>query len=542
MTITTFVQSAQRTRVAHVGPIPQQAHDELERRGFQVVLLEESHLQTPGILDLIDSVFFFQDENKPNRVAHELETFTTVLLAYDCRIYVQHLPVAPYKEDGDYGRRYILNAIKGQKLPTFVYSLDEVTRGSFEGTVSPIDRHTYSPCIYIVPNPCDWRELANTIKSNPAGVAPNSSMHVELPSFDGDNPADDPERKLLIQRAFHDCEKVEFTLLGNGLSGVATYRVFAELQGGVIPVKRPYVLFVKLGMREKIEKEHYNYQHSAMGHVPFHLGPRLKLERCALGHKFGILVSDFVSGSEALKDCASGGRAAAAIGNLFSTTLASWRSAARVETRTLAVELADKLQKEIPDHRRDAMLSYGASLDLEIIRNTLNAVGPAEVLMGVVHGDLHATNVLVRGNDAIIIDFEKIELNKPILLDAASLEAGLFVDGFIGDRRNGEEVLRSVDKLYSKKALSGEIQSCHPKDGSGWFFDCVRQIRLHAHTMERSTHQYALTLACLFVKKACNEEDFSDPKADPERLTRENVRAMSMVIAQRIFAARSVES
>ena len=57
------------------------------------------------------------------------------------------------------------------------------------------------------------------------------------------------------------------------------------------------------------------------------------------------------------------------------------------------------------------------------------------VRVGVVHGDLHALNVLVRGGDAIVIDFEKLEIQLPLLLDLASLEAGLFVDGFIGDRR-----------------------------------------------------------------------------------------------------------
>ena len=71
------------------------------------------------------------------------------------------------------------------------------------------------------------------------------------------------------------------------------------------------------------------------------------------------------------------------------------------------------------------------------------------VLAGVIHGDLHATNVLVRMNDAVIIDLERVASGKPLLLDAASLEGGLFVDGFVGDRRSASEVLKSIKGLYN---------------------------------------------------------------------------------------------
>ena len=69
------------------------------------------------------------------------------------------------------------------------------------------------------------------------------------------------------------------------------------------------------------------------------------------------------------------------------------------------------------------------------------------VQVGAIHGDLHALNVLVRGGDAIVIDFEKVEMKAPLLLDFASLEAGLFVGGFIGDGRDGQELLQSIESL-----------------------------------------------------------------------------------------------
>lgn len=517
MAITTFVQSPKRTKIAYVGPLPAAVTEEFTSRGFELLALDPSHLAHPSVLQQVDSALFFQQEAKPTSIRRDLEDYASTLLAYDCRLYVHHLPVVP-GEGGDYRQRYAVNAIQALNLPS--HALEES------------GRPTYGPFVFLVPNPCNWRDMANIVKNNPAGAAPNSTTQIAS----GEEIS--AEGKLLIQRAFHDCKNVDLLPLGNGMSGVATFRVYAELQGSVVPSHWPYVYFVKLGKREAIEKEYHNYRESAMGHVPFHLGPRLKLDRCALGYELGILVSDYVTGAETLKDCARDGRAATAVGNLFSTTIASWHSGADVEDRILPETLEGRFPDLVPGHRRALMEGYGAVLDLDSLHKQFSAFQSRPVLMGVVHGDLHATNVLVRGGDAIIIDFEKIEMKKPVLFDAASLEAGLFVDGFVGDRRSGEEVLKSVMQLYSVAALNGEMLTCHPKDGSSWFFDCVRQIRLHAQLMEQNRSQYAMTLACVLAKKACKNEVLNDPSG-ATGLTREAVRALAMVLAEQIFKALS---
>lgn len=513
MAINTFSPLPRRTKIAYIGPLIDGVAEAFNARGFELFELNSSHLLAPGLLQQVDSALFFQDESKPARIGSELETYAGILLAHDCRIYVHHLPVVP-GDGGDYRKRQVVNAIDEQKLPAH----ELATRV----------RPTYSPVVYIVPSPCNWQEVANVVKNNPAGAGANSTTQVT----NGEQLSD--EDRLLIQRAFHDCEKVDLMPLGNGMSGVPAYRVYAELQGNVIPSRWPYVYFVKLGKREAIEKEYYNYREVAMGHVPYHLGPRLKLDRCALGHQRGILVSDFVTGAETLKDCARDGRAATAVGNLFSATIASWRSGAVPEETNLAATLAPFFPIEIPEHRRPLMERFGAVLNLGGLKQQLQSINSKPVLTGVVHGDLHATNVLVRGSDAIIIDFEKIQFNMPVLLDAATLEAGLFVDGFIGDRRSGEEVLESVNELYSVDAINGELLTCHPRDGSSWFFDCVRQIRLHARPMEQKQNQYALTLACVFAKKACKSEVLACD-GSINRLSREEVRALAMVLAEQIF-------
>lgn len=532
MAITKFVASLHRSKIAYVGRCPpDEAINEFISRGFSVVPLDEVQLATPGFLQQIDSVLFFQVKEKPRKIYSDLKKFASILLSYDCRIYVQHLPhqTAP---GGGYHRRYLVNAISELKLPADAYSLNLLEQIEFASDLIDPNLPTFGPYVSVVSDDCTWRRLANTITQNAAGWAPSIDTQINIDDVIDDN----AEKIVLLQRAFHDCKQVDLTPLGNGKSGVSTYRAYAELQDSVVPSKWPYLYFVKLGKRAIIAKEHMNYRESAMGHVPFHLGPRLNLERCALGFEYGVLVSDYVSGAESLRDCARNGRATAAIGNLFSSTIAPWRSGATVESIILSDVLADRFPDKIPDHRKSLTIGFGSTLEVSELRNRFLYEKSSPVLMGVGHGDLHATNVLIRGNDAIIIDFEKVTQELPLLFDAASLEAGLFVDGFVGDRRSGHEVLESVEALYTPLALQGDLLTCHPRDGSSWYFDSVHQIRLHTASMEKRAHQYAWTLACVLAKKGCKSEEFVD-KDGHKGLSQETVRALAFVLAERIIKA-----
>jgi hypothetical protein len=140
-------------------------------------------------------------------------------------------------------------------------------------------------------------------------------------------------------------------------------------------------------------------------------------------------------------------------------------------------------------------------------------------------------------NDAIIIDLERVEFGKPLLFDAASLEAGLFIDGFITDKRSEHEILTSVAPLYSAEAFRHDDLHCSASDKSAWFFDSVRQVRMQARQMEGGPFQYARTLATVYLKKACNPENL-DLNGIPEgTVGREKVRAAAFVIAETIIAA-----
>ena len=53
---------------------------------------------------------------------------------------------------------------------------------------------------------------------------------------------------------------------------------------------------LKLETEGKFQRNTSAYRDIALERIPFHLGPRLRLDRCALGTQQGIIVSDYVSG------------------------------------------------------------------------------------------------------------------------------------------------------------------------------------------------------------------------------------------------------
>ena len=88
--------------------------------------------------------------------------------------------------------------------------------------------------------------------------------------------------------------------------------------------------------------------------------------------------------------------------------------------------------------------------------------------------------------------------------------------------------------LYTSKALKEDDHYCHPSDKSAWFFESVRQIRMQARQMERQTYQYGWTLAAVLLRKAANPAKLVELDI-PKGLSREEVRAMAFVLAEKII-------
>lgn len=536
MAISELSAGPSRRRIGFArNPPPDDAKKAFKLRGYKCFLLDDAALEMPGSIDTMDSVIISQQPGKPSHFVGDLARFS-YLLNYDCRLYARYLPNLA-------SQSLVLDSISRMQLPPSGFDKAEVHRFASDWFDPALP--LFAPSVHILRVEDDWHQLANLIASNPAGRPPNTNVKIDVraPGSVGSRSADEAdERELLLKRAFWDCSSIELLPKTDGMSGVDAFEVFAYRATNVVGSPAPYRCFVKLGPRVKVAREFEKYRTTALENVPFHLGPRLRADRCVLGKSQGLITCDYVVGAETLRDCIRDGRGVHVIGNLFNQTLISWRRAATLEQRPLQEFFTEHLHERsvIPEHREPLIKAYGSTRALEELKALLAQAGSSQpVLVGVVHGDLHATNVLVRMNDAVIIDLERIASGQPLLLDAASLEGGLFVDGFIGDRRSAQEVLKSIEPLYTTTAFEQDDHYCDPANKSAWFVDSVRQIRMQARQMERQTYQYGWILGAVLLKKACNPEALPESEearpAGPAKLTREEVRAMAFVLAEKII-------
>lgn len=528
MAIRNFSGGPERKKIICFGDEPPaELQPAFKVRGYEIVRSTEINLLDLANLTDVDSIVIAVDESSLSSILTILEQHAVNCLNYGCNIYVV-VPIS--KRMGGKAREVVLNAIRGCKLAPA-----NVERGeweTFSDDFKDPEQVSLIPYVYVCDAATTWFDLAKYIQNNPAAKSPKveSTLPIVARDSSGKPIALSPVMELLLRRAFWDCRSIDLVKMDDGLSGVSVFRAFTELEKGMLGAA-PYRSFVKIGSRKKVVAEFLSYQSAALMYVPFHLGPRLTLDRCCLGANDGIIVGDYVDEAEQLRKCASDGRAIHAIANLFSKTLRTWQDLSKedktVELTRLLLEIIP-FPSAIPPHRAQFVSDLGARQTPAQLNARFMARKSSPVRVGPVHGDLHATNVLVRGADAIVIDFEKAQPNRPLLYDLASLEAGLLVDGFRRDKRSAREILDSVRDLYSGGVHLGSGTTCHPRNDSRWFYDCVRQIRMHAAQLECKGGQYATALALCLVKKACNPEQFDD--------RRQELRAIAYCMAEIVLS------
>jgi Ternary complex associated domain 9 len=309
----------------------------------------------------------------------------------------------------------------------------------------------------------------------------------------------------MLRRAFHDCQAVHLQSLDTGNSGVGVYLAHVTSGGP----RRPLPFFVKVGQRDKIRDEWRHYSDHVHGQIPFYLSPKLVEKRCHLGAHSGIIVGDFVEHSESLLECARGGRAMAPIATLFERTLRHWQFEASEEDVALAIALPRWTHGRLDSKRLSLASSLGKTLKTKELRAILDHRRSEATLWGSIHGDLHADNVRVRRDDAIVIDFLST-VRGPLLADPAALEVSLVIRAPADTDFDQEAWSRVVEPLYSTASFRDLPKDCDPTEPYAWISACVRQIRLHAFAMERAHGQYAAVVARRLLHTACK-----DPKASP---------------------------
>ncbi len=85
------------------------------------------------------------------------------------------------------------------------------------------------------------------------------------------------------------------------------------------------------------------------------------------------------------------------------------------------------------------------------------AAKPRTYMMGPYHADLHTGNVMVRGGDAILIDFGSTS-HGPLTADPATLEASLMLERSHGKKKKRFQEWRVlIDEIYGQ-----QITTLHP--------------------------------------------------------------------------------
>lgn len=402
-----------RLKIAFFDDLPEEpVQARFKERGFVCVKCTESELTDPGFVSFLDAVVFSQRPDKRRGLSKVLET-VPLLLNNDVRVYVR-IAADPGKTSS--ARDQVVRTLLDLQVPMSNLYPDEWLK--IPEARRERQNAFLAPYVYLFDADAStkWSTITHVICDRPAGDTPNTALEINGSAHlaNGQDLAIRQERLLLVQRAFHDCDELHVEPMIDGLSGAPVFKVYAKLRNaqGALPSKWPYLYFVKLGPRKKIADEYDRYVGRAIHHVPFHLGPRLRLGRCNLGTSQGILVGDFVEGAEPIRDCASAGRAGHAIANLFDKTLGPWRKQAHDTKRSLKEYLGKKWLTEngheiaLPPKRAEMVRQLGGDPDVAPLRKIFDQIGGyAGVICGPAHGDLHATNVLVRNGDAIIIDF-----------------------------------------------------------------------------------------------------------------------------------------
>ncbi|MBD8900361.1 phosphotransferase [Rhodanobacter sp. DHG33] len=505
-------------------------------RGYaQLLSTEQTDLTSAAVIASIGAVVFTVTTGGGSDLKAFLEKYADVLLDHDCRIYVR---VNRQKELQAMARTIVINAVDECVLPVGWVTKDEAR--NLQNPLERSDGMPFAPFVYICDLALGWDDIAQLIAKNAAGDAPAPLLQVVAVDIAGAVTQLPPSRETLVRRAFSDCTKVRLVQMADGLSGAKVFRAFSE-PSAATPGSWPLIHFVKLDARRSIVSEYIKYHEEGLDFVPFHLAPHLDDTRCALGARDGILVGDLIQDAVSLREYATTGFAAVALSNLFNKTLRPWHHAAmKDEARSVADYFDGRYQTKIifpttiPPKRLLEIQRLGGDMSLTDLENIFKAQDHKPTRIGTIHGDLNATNVLVRNTDAIIIDFNDIQANMPLVYDAACLEGGLLVDGFVKDTRSPKDWLASIAPLYQKAALVDWIESCHPSDASRWFYDCVRQIRIHAKQFECQPGQYATVLALTLLKKACNSHSFED-SAEPSDRKRAILRAGAYVLGQQIL-------
>lgn len=355
------------------------------------------------------------------------------------------------------------------------------------------------------------------------------------------------DAKLLLRRAFFDCERIFLEGISGGKASMSVYRVHAWLRPEwCIAGPRPLPFFVKIAEPQSIETEKERYRVYAEHFIPFNFRPNIDRDRCVRTRSLAALAGDFVDDAVPLRTCLRMGLANGALFSLFETSLKGFRlqpiaAGKRHEERVLASFVNGRIKvDELSTETLSRAKKQGLSKSPVDLQSTIcHEAEKLRSLVGPCHGDLHSGNVMVRNGDAILIDFFSAG-DGPLTADPAALEVSLMFGTDDEDEVNSFDAWKEfIDEIYSSN-----MNDLHPpalaesKPGPfSWLRRSIRELRHILLGCNVDEREAKLVLAAYLMRYArLGLEALNNPELKPLASDR---HAYALVVAERIVASLS---
>lgn len=321
--------------------------------------------------------------------------------------------------------------------------------------------------------------------------------------------------RILFRRAFWDCDIARVKELKEGRSSARVFRVHARRKNQEPP---GYLLpfLVKIDAADEMRRERINYSRFVEGHVPFTQRPNFSASRSISTPTRAIMVSDFVDEAHSLVEVCRRPESRDVLYSLFDDALRSWRRDAFNDNASspelpITIYLGSAVK---PSEILASVLSKAEKLGLKAapadLLARLEAVSAFPYRIGTIHGDLHPGNVMVRRQEAILIDFASIWENRPIIADLACLEvAACFTVAPERVGRSARQLNQSEYKVWTAELAKlfdftclnhvPPLQEPGPQD---WLWTLCRQTRSMATQADASKAAYASALVIYLLRRA----------------------------------------
>jgi hypothetical protein len=374
-------------------------------------------------------------------------------------------------------------------------------------------------------------------------------------SIEGDTTDLDDECLLLIRRAFYDCTKIHIERIHGGKDASHLLKVYAwlersEIKSALLP------FFVKISDPKKIDTEVERYRSYTDLFISFQYRPNCRIERCVQTKNYGSLIGNFVEDAIPLREALKDSYQTGIIFSLFEKSLKGFRrqpfvATGSVQEGNLKQFVAERIWVDQLVQRKDVIerateLGFTGNVQ-DLTSRLLDRCSLAPCITSPIHGDLHSGNVMVRGNDAILIDFSAVKPSGPLTADPATLEISLsFNIGSDLPSLSKEEASQAhddqqffkkwqqvIDKVYDPSQLVQPLAiTDQVPDEFSWLRRAIREIRHVLIGCDCCDDEIEIVIACYLMRIArIGSRDRLERKDKFEF----DLHAYALVIAEKII-------